>query len=225
MSGEDIKKTCAREALAYIQNDTVIGLGGGSTISYLIELIKEADLRVKIVTPSFKTRTLCLQNGLEVLHNGSVDSVAVAFDGCDEVDEQLYALKSGGGIHTKEKLIAGMATDYILLVDESKFVPKLTFKHPVVLEVLEDALAYVTKTVTELGGKPVLRTSGAKDGITITDNGNLLVDVFFAEVADPKELEIRLKNIHGVLDSSLFTKVVTKALVAGANGVKAVTAK
>jgi len=68
------------------------------------------------VTPSFTTASLCVQNGLQVVPTWSVDRIAVAFDGCDEVDEQLHALKSGDGIHTKEKLIASMADHYIMLV-------------------------------------------------------------------------------------------------------------
>lgn len=117
-----------------------------------------------------------------MLHTCSVERVDVAFDGCDEVDEALNALKSGGGIHTKEKLIAPMADDYILLVDDTKFVKKLTFKYPVVLEILQDSLKYVERLVTELGGKPSIRSSSSKDGFTISDNGNLLMDVYFYNV-------------------------------------------
>lgn len=226
MTSDDLKKNCAKEALKYIKNNTIIGLGGGSTISYLIDYIKEnEDLKVKVVTPSAKTKMLCIKNGLEVLHTCSVDKVDVAFDGCDEVDENLNALKSGGGIHTKEKLIAAMADDYILLVDNTKFVKTLTFKHPVVLEILEDSLKYVERAVTELGGKPTIRNSSAKDGFTISDNGNLLMDVMFYNVQDIYELENKLRNICGVIDTSLFTNVVTKAVVASSSGIRVISKK
>ncbi|WP_410512806.1 ribose 5-phosphate isomerase A [Paenibacillus sp. BR2-3] len=223
MNSDDIKKSCAKEALKYIKNNTIIGLGGGSTISFLIQYIRNDDLKVKIVTPSFTTRKLCLESGLEVLPSSSVHHISVAFDGCDEVDEDLNALKSGGGIHTKEKLIASMAEHYILLVDESKFVERLTFRHPVVLEILEDALGYVENTVITLGGKPALRTSTAKDGYTVSDNGHLLLDVFFEQVTDTPTLQNRLKNICGVIETSLFTHEVTDVLVAGAEGIRVVT--
>ncbi len=81
---------------------------------------------MKIVTPSVKTKMLCIKKGLEVLHTSFVDRIEVAFDGCDEVDETLNAMKSGGGIHTKEKLTASMDDEYVLLVDDTKFVKKLT---------------------------------------------------------------------------------------------------
>lgn len=224
MDGEDVKKNCAKEALKYIKNNMIIGLGGGSTISYLIDYIKEnKDLKVRVVTPSVKTKMLCIKNGLEVLHTCSIDKVDVAFDGCDEVDENLNALKSGGGIHTKEKLIATIAEEYILLVDDTKLVKTLTFKHPVVLEILEDSLKYVERIVTELGGKPAVRSSAAKDGFTLSDNGNLLMDVTFDDVKDIDELEKTLLNIRGVIDISLFVNVVTKAIVIGEQGVRVIS--
>lgn len=226
MDSNDLKKACAKEAMKYIKNNTIIGLGGGSTIGYLIDYIKDdKNLNVKVVTPSTKTRMLCINKGLEVLYTSHVDEVSVAFDGCDEVDENLNALKSGGGIHTKEKLIASMSKEYILLVDESKFVNKLTFKHPVVLEILEDSLKYVEKEVIKLGGVPTIRTSSAKDGFTITENGNLLMNVQFENVENIDELENKLKNICGVIDTSLFTKVITKAIVTSENGNKVICKK
>lgn len=226
MNSDDLKRNCAKEALKYIKSNTIIGLGGGSTISYLIDYIKqEKNLNVKVVTPSTKTKMLCINKGLDVLHTCSVDEVSVAFDGCDEVDENLNALKSGGGIHTKEKLIASMANDYILLVDESKFVETLTFKYPVVLEVLEDSLKYVEKEVIKLGGKPTIRTSIVKDGFTITENGNLLMNVHFEGINDICELENNLKNICGVIDTSLFVNVVSKVLITSKDGNRLVCKK
>ena len=224
MNDNDLKKNCAKEAIKYIKSGMIIGLGGGRSIAYLIEHIKEdKNLNVKIVTPSTKTRLLCIENGLEVLHTCSVDKVDVAFDGCDQVDETLNALKSGGGIHTKEKLIASMAKEYILLVDEAKVEKTLTFKAPVVLEILEDSLKYVERRVLELGGKPVVRSSDIKDGFTISDNGNLLMNVDFNDVKDIYELNNNLINICGVIETSLFINVITKAIVASEKGIRVIS--
>jgi ribose 5-phosphate isomerase A len=151
--------------------------------------------------------------------------VDVAFDGCDQVDEKLNALKSGGGIHTKEKLIASMAEEYILLVDEAKVEKELTFNVPVVLEVLEDSLKYVEKKVLELNGKPVIRSSDIKDGFTISDNGNLLVDVFFNNVKDIHKLNDNLIRICGVIETSLFTNVITKVIIASKEGIREISQK
>jgi len=224
MNDNDLKKNCAREAMKYIKDGMIIGLGGGRSIAYLIEYMKEdKNLNVKIVTPSTKTKLLCIENGLEVLHTCFLDNVDVAFDGCDQVDEKLNALKSGGGIHTKEKLIASMAKEYILLVDEAKVEKTLTFKAPVVLEILEDSLKYVERQVLELGGKPVARSSDIKDGFTISDNGNLLMNVDFNDVKDIYELNNSLINICGVIETSLFINVITKAIIASEQGIRVIS--
>jgi ribose 5-phosphate isomerase A len=152
-----------------------------------------------------------------------LDNVDVAFDGCDQVDEKLNALKSGGGIHTKEKLIASMAKEYILLVDEAKVEKTLTFKAPVVLEILEDSLKYVERQVLELGGKPVARSSDIKDGFTISDNGNLLMNVDFNDVKDIYELNNSLIIICGVIETSLFINVITKAIIASEQGIRVIS--
>jgi ribose 5-phosphate isomerase A len=224
MNSNDLKKACAKEAMKYVRDGMTIGLGGGRSIAYLIDYIKEdKNLKVRVVTPSMKTKLLCIENGLEVVHTCSVDKVAVAFDGCDQVDEDFNALKSGGGIHTKEKLIASMSEDYILLVDEEKLEKKLTFKAPVVLEIFEDSLKYVERKVVELGGKPLIRTSDIKDGFTISDNGNLLINVTFNEVKEIEELNNELKNICGVIETSLFTNVITKVIISSENGIKVIS--
>lgn len=216
MVNNDLKKNCAKEALKYIKNNTVIGLGAGSTITYLIGYLSEKvkdGFNVKVVTPSAKTKMLCCNSGIEVLHTCCVDKIDVVFDGCDEVDENLNALKSGGGIHTKEKLIASMAEEYILLIDDSKLTKNLSFKCPVVLEILQDSLSYVERRVRELGGDPVLRSNSIKDGFIISDDGNLLMDVRFNDVNNAYELENSLKNIQGVIDTSLFINIVSKVIV------------
>lgn len=219
----NVKKECAKLALTYIKNGSVIGLGGGSTVGYLINYIKDSHLDVKIVTPSFKTKLLCIEASLEVLPTFAVHEVDIAFDGCDQVDENLYALKSAGGIHTQEKLIAHMAKEYILLVDETKVVPALTFEHPIVLEVLPESLHYVLFKADELASKVEVRISNQKDGYIITDNGNYLIDLFVQGETDSVKLEQTLKQIPGVIDVSLFTTVVTKAIVTSVNGMKVIT--
>ncbi len=224
MDDNDLKKICAKEAMKYIKSGMTVGLGGGRSIAYLAEYIKaDKGLKIRIVTPSVKTKLLCIENGLEVLHTGFVEKIDVAFDGCDQVDENLNALKSGGGIHTKEKLIASMANDYILLVDETKVEKSLTFKSPVALEILEDSLKYVERKVSELGGEPEVRSSDIKDGFTISDSGNLLMNVSFKNISDIKKLNDKLINICGVIETSLFTNVITKAIIASENGIRVIS--
>ncbi|MDD3028351.1 MAG: ribose 5-phosphate isomerase A [Erysipelotrichaceae bacterium] len=223
--GDELKKAGAKEALKLIKSGRVVGLGGGSTIAYLVGMIAAENLDIKVVTPSMKTRMLCLSRGLEVMETFRVEYIDIAFDGCDEVDEDLNALKSGGGIHTLEKLIGAMADEYILLVDESKVSEALTFSHPVVLEIIKEAMGHVARKVEELGGIVTMRQSGAKDGFTITEHGNLLMDVQFAKVDDIAGLEAKLKNINGVIATSLFVTEVTGAIVTSEQGVRVLSRK
>lgn len=223
MNEDNLRKLCAEKAMEYIKNNTVIGLGAGRNIACLIELLSKTvknSLKIKVVTPSDNTRSLCLENGIEVIPAGFIENVDVAFDGCGEVDENFYASKGGGGVFTKEKLIGSMSKEYILLVDEQKLTSTLSCKFPVSLEIIKDSLGYVSRKVRELGGYPAVRTSNNKDGYVITDDGNLLLDVKFEDITDFKKLNEDLNKITGVIETSIFTKEVTQIIIAGENGVR-----
>lgn len=209
----NVKEMCAKQALSMIPNHSIIGLGGGSTIGYLTQYIADTNLDVKIVTPSHKTALNCQKLGLNVVPTWLVDEVEIAFDGCDEVDYQFHALKSGGGIHTNEKIIASMAKRYVLLVDEEKVYPTLGFDHPVVLEVMKEAYSVVEKKVAELGGTWKLRMADNKDGVLISDHGNLLIDVTFDKNVDVQKLSDSLKSIYGIVDTSLVVGLVSDVVV------------
>lgn len=213
-----MKQRCAKEAFKMIKNHSIVGLGGGSTIAYLIDELAASSLDVKVVTPSFQSECLCIEKGLQVIPTHSVSKVDIAFDGCDEVDRQLNALKSGGGIHTKEKIIGTMAKDYVLLVDESKVYDTLGFDHPVVLEIVKDSCSSVVKQVENLGGNCKIRAASNKDGGVISDQSLLLVDAMFSDVKDIKKLHDDLKAIVGILEISLFVNVATKALIVKEDG-------
>lgn len=226
MNEENLRRLCAEKAMEYIEDNTVIGLGAGRNIACLIELLGKAvqnNLKIKVVTPSLNTKNLCIKYGIEVTPTCFVEEIDVAFDGCGEVDENFYASKSGGGVHTKEKIIGSMAKNYILLVDEQKLTKELSCQYPVSLEVIKDSLGYVNKMVKNLGGIPMVRTSNNKDGYLITDDGNFLLDVKFENIRDFKKLNDDLNDIVGVIETSIFTKEVTKIIVAGENGVRVIS--
>lgn len=212
-----MKKKCALYASKLVKDGMVVGLGGGSTISYLIDYVKDKD--IKVVSPSSKTVLLAQQAGLTVLNTQYVDHVDIAFDGCDEVDSHLNALKSGGGIHTQEKIIASMADEYIVLVDESKFHETLTFKVPVVVEVLPKAYSIVKKKLEELNGNVELRTASNKDGFLMSDEGNILLDVYFDGVQNIRLLNQTLLLMPGVVDTSLFVDILTGMILVNDKGV------
>lgn len=211
-----MKKKCAYYASQKIQDGMVVGLGGGSTIGFLIDYVKEKD--IKVVTPSMSTAIKCKAAGLSVLPAWMVDHIDIAFDGCDEVDEQCNALKSGGAIHTMEKIVASMADEYIVLIDESKYSKRLTFSLPVVVEVIHEAYSVVYRQLSMMG---VVKNRVAvnKDGILKSDNGHDLMDVYFENVEDIEALNQRLLMMPGVVDTSLFVGVVSGILMVKENSV------
>jgi ribose 5-phosphate isomerase A len=204
-----MKQKSALEALKYIRDGMIVGLGGGSTVGYLVKYLREKQIAVQIVTPSYQTAQLCMKHHLQVIPTWSVDHIDIAFDGCDEVDLQFNALKSGGAIHTKEKIIASMADYYVLLVDESKVFETLPFHHSVTLEVIPEAMNYVKKQVQAMGAQVTFRTSSAKDGYTISDYGNFIMEAKFDDVQDISQLNQDLNNTIGIVDTSLFVGITS----------------
>jgi ribose 5-phosphate isomerase A len=219
------KKEAAKAALGFIKQGQTIGLGAGSTVAHLIDLVrenKELSETVTFVSSSFKTNNYLVEMGLKVQSPLFVEKLDFYLDGCDQFDQQLNALKSGGGIHTAEKILASMAGQFILMGDEEKSVPKLNAVYPLVIEILPLALQLVlARLAAEFPGAEVkLRMSSQKDGALISENGNLLADIHFAELPDLQDLNIRVKMIPGIVEHSLFYRMAAKAIVAGENGVR-----
>jgi ribose 5-phosphate isomerase A len=225
----DLKLEAAKAALKFIKPYQTIGLGAGSTIAHLVALVAlddELSASVTFTSSSFKTTALLANNGLRVTTPGLLSNLDTYFDGCDQFDAQLNALKSGGGIHTTEKILASMADEFILIGDAGKFSEKLTTTYPLVIEVLPAALQIVLKRLTAdfPGAKPSQRMSSQKDGALISDNGNMLIDVFFASLLRLDELNILIKMIPGVVEHSLFYGMATKAIIADEGGIRVIEA-
>jgi ribose 5-phosphate isomerase A len=108
----DLKKAAAQKAITFIKDKSTVGLGAGSTIAHIVELLvteKKTGLEVNLFTSSFSTNQLLLKNGFPVQPVDSITELDIYIDGCDQLDRDLNALKSGGGIYTREKLLASMA--------------------------------------------------------------------------------------------------------------------
>ena len=137
----------------------------------------------------------------------------------NEVEEKtLFLIKGGGGCHTQEKIVDYNADEFVVLVDESKLVKKLGEKFPIPVEVIPSAYRVVIRALSEMGGEAVIRLGDRKRGPVITDNGNMIIDVFM-NVDDAIELEKEINNIPGVVENGIFTKV-DKVLVGTKKGVK-----
>lgn len=213
-----MKQEVGKAAAARVQSDTIVGLGTGSTTAYAIEYIgdrlKSGDLKdIQGVPTSFQAEVLAKQYGIPLTTLDACDRLDIAIDGADEVDPQKNLIKGGGAAHTREKIVDSLAEQFIVVVDAGKLVDRLgsTFKLPV--EVIPMAIAPVMRAIAKLGGQPELRMGVKKAGPVVTDQGNLVVDVKFDSIPDPKELEKTLNNIPGVLENGLFVGVADLVLV------------
>ncbi|WP_297477343.1 ribose-5-phosphate isomerase RpiA [Thermococcus sp.] len=222
---EELKRAVAREALKFIEDDTVIGLGTGSTTAYFIEylgkLIMEEELEdVYGVPTSHQSRLLAIENGIPVVSLDEVDAIDIAVDGADEVDPSLNLIKGRGAALTMEKIIEYRAGTFLVLVDESKLVERLGQRMPVPIEVIPAAWRAIAEEVEVFNAEAELRMAAKKDGPVVTDNGNFILDVRFHRIDDPLDLEIELNNIPGVVENGIFADIADMVLVGTKDGVK-----
>jgi ribose 5-phosphate isomerase A len=213
-----MKQEVGKVAAQRVKSGSIVGLGTGSTTAYAIEYIgerlKNGELKdIKGIPTSFQASVLAKKFGIPLTSLDETDRIDLAIDGADEVDPNKNLIKGGGAAHTREKIVDSLANEFIVVVDSSKMVDKLgsTFLLPV--EVLPMAMTPVMRAIANLGGEPELRMGVKKAGPVITDQGNFVIDVKFASIDNPAELEKTLNNIPGVLENGLFVGVTDVVLI------------
>jgi ribose 5-phosphate isomerase A len=215
MSVDEMKRSAAQAAIKLVPEDSIVGVGTGSTANFFIEELARIKSRIDgAVASSEATAARLKAAGIPVVELNSVSEMPVYVDGADEITPHLYMIKGGGGALTREKIVAAVATKFICIADESKLRDLLgTFPLPV--EVIPMARSQVGRQLTKLGGQPRLR-----EGF-VTDNGNLILDVYGLTILNPIELETTLNQIEGVVCNGLFARRgADVALIGTADGVK-----
>lgn len=202
MNQDQLKSAVAKAALEYIQpkldNDSIIGVGTGSTANFFIDHLAEIKHTFDgAVASSEASATRLKSHGIPVYELGTVDQMEFYIDGADETNAHLQLIKGGGGALTREKIVAAVAKKFLCIVDTSKKVDLLG-AFPLPIEVIPMARSYVGRELVKLGGDPVYR-----EGF-VTDNGNQILDVFNMKILNPKELEEKINNITGVVTNGLF---------------------
>ncbi|MBL4910763.1 MAG: ribose-5-phosphate isomerase RpiA [Alteromonadaceae bacterium] len=209
MNQNDMKKAAAEKALEFIQPDTIVGVGTGSTVNYFIDALAQIKNRIRgAVSSSEQSSQRLKDHGIEVFDLNSIDDLDVYIDGADEITQYMAMIKGGGAALTREKIVAAVAKKFICIADDSKQVDVLG-NFPLPVEVIPMARSYVARELVKLGGDPECRQG------VITDNGNVILDVYNLHILDPKALETKINALVGVVTNGLFALRGADILVLG----------
>ncbi|EGT3623548.1 MULTISPECIES: ribose-5-phosphate isomerase RpiA [Morganella] len=217
MTQDELKKAVGWSALEFVKPGTIVGVGTGSTASHFIDALATMKGQIDGAVSSSEVSTAKLKSyGIPVLDCNDVDSLDVYVDGADEIDHHMNMIKGGGAALTREKIVAAIAKKFICIVDESKRVDVLG-KFPLPVEVIPMARSYVARELVKLGGQPEYRQN------VVTDNGNVILDVYNLEILNPVEMENKINGIAGVVTVGLFANRGADVVLMGTqDGVKTI---
>jgi len=215
MDSSQKKRSAAEASLEFIEPGMALGVGTGSTVNFLIELLPTVRERIdKIVSSSKASSELLVAHGFEVTTLNEAGDLDLYIDGADESNKHLHLIKGGGGALTREKVLAGAARRFVCIVDDAKLVGMLG-GFPLPLEILPMAQAFVSRQLLKMRAQPVWR-----EGF-VTDNGNHIIDVHDLAISNPLEMEARLNQIPGVVTVGIFAHRAADVLLIGDdNGVR-----
>ncbi len=215
MNQDASKRLAATAALPYIKDGYALGIGTGSTVDILIELLQPLAAKLSAVVSSSERSTRRLAEfGIRAVDLASTGDLDLYVDGADEATKHRHLIKGGGGALTREKIVAAASRRFICIIDETKLVPTLG-RFPVPVEVIPMAQSYVARQMIKAGGQPIWREC------FVTDNGNHILDVHNLKIANPLELETRFNQIAGIVTVGIFANRPADVLLIGsASGVK-----
>lgn len=209
MTQDEMKKAAGWAALQYVEKDSIVGVGTGSTVNHFIDALAtmKADIDGAVSSSEASTEKMKAL-GIPVYDLNSVNELSVYVDGADEINGHMDMIKGGGAALTREKIVAAVADKFICIVDNTKQVDILG-EFPLPIEVIPMARSYVARQLVKLGGDPVYR-----EGI-VTDNGNIILDVYNMKIMEPKKLEEQINAIVGVVTNGLFAMRGADVLLVG----------
>jgi len=215
MNQDQLKRLVGEAALDYVQPDSIIGVGTGSTVNCFIEALLKSGIRIEAAVSSSEATTRLLQaGGIQVVDLNQTGGLDVYIDGADEFDAHRRLIKGGGGALTREKIVAAASKTFVCIADQSKQVGVLG-AFPLPIEVIPLARSLVARKLVALGGQPEWR-----EGFT-TDNGNWILDVHNMDLVDPVAMEKTINNLAGVVTCGLFAlRPADLVLIATEDGIK-----
>ncbi len=220
MSRDAIKKAVGEKAAEFVKEGMRVGLGTGSTTAYFIKALSErcrAGLKIQAIASSQESLLLAEQGGIPLCDSSAVTELDLVVDGADEIDPQKRLIKGGGGALVREKIVACMSREMIVIVDESKLTPMLG-KAKLPVEIIPFAKEATLNHIRKVGHPAELRRD-KKGELFISDNGNLLVDIHLSKPCEnPEEIHERLLHIPGVVDTGFFFNLAGRVIIGFADG-------
>jgi ribose 5-phosphate isomerase A len=226
MANDQEKEAAARASLRFVKDGQVVGLGTGSTAAYFIQLLGEQvknGLQIRGIPSSDRSREQAAGLGIPLTTLDEYQTIDVTVDGADEVDPQLRLIKGGGGALLREKIVASVTKQLVIVADGSKRVPVLG-RFPLPVEVIKFAQAVVVKKIEELGAEVGLRLRA--DGKPfLTDENNHILDCEFGQIPDADGLARQLSDMPGVVEHGLFIGMASVVLIANGSEVSELRAQ
>lgn len=214
----NVKKLAGERAAEYVKDGMTVGLGTGSTAYWAIVRIGERvreGLEIKAIATSGQSEQLALELGIPLTTFAETDVLDLTIDGADEVDDDGQLIKGGGGALLREKIVAAISRQLIIIVDETKRVRRLG-AFPLPVEVLPFGVEATINHLKKLGADPVIRMAEGKP--YVTDNGHWIADCRFGEIRNPRELQVALNQIPGVVENGLFVDMANKVIIGHGDG-------
>ena len=207
------------DALKFVKDNSVVGLGSGraatALVNSLASLIKIKKYKILGIPTSLQIKLIAEKGGIPIVEADQVEHIDVVFDGADQIDGQKFVIEGGGGALLRENILFNLAKKVVVMADKTKFVKN--FNRTVPVEVHPLARNSITKSIQKLGGKPNLRSLD-RGYPFFTENGNIILDCDFGTIKNPKALTQKIKQISGVMESGIFLRkpdVIYKAKSGG----------
>jgi len=215
MTQDEMKKEAGWAALKYVETGSIIGVGTGSTVKHFIDALGTMKNEIKGAVSSSVDSTAKLKAlGIDVFDCNEVDKLDIYVDGADEINPAKEMIKGGGAALTREKIVAAISEKFICIVDGTKKVDVMG-AFPLPVEVIPMARSYVGRELAKLGGNPSYRQG------VVTDNGNIIIDVYGLNIMNPKQLEDKINALAGVVTVGLFAHRGADVVITGTpNGAK-----
>jgi len=218
------KQLVAIHAANYVQSGMLVGLGTGSTANFFIEELalkqREDGLKVTTIASSNISMIKAQSLGLNVIGLQQIAEIDLYVDGADEITPTMTLLKGRGYDLVMEKLLAKAAKQFLVVADKSKLVDKIGTNFPIPIEVMPFAWQAAKKSIEALGGVGDLRPNAAKDGLSITSYGSLVLDMRFPPELDEANLNQLLNNVPGVVEHGIFCALAHGILIADSQQVE-----